>query len=65
MSIIHSTCWLCSLGGVGVLADLRMLAARWISWGMASLPEGKSRGLCLAQLCAKYGLVSAMLSPYH
>ena len=32
---------------------------------MASLPEGKSWGLCLAQLCAKYRLVSAMLSPYH
>ena len=26
---------------------------RWISWGVASLPEGKSQGLCLVQLCAK------------
>ena len=33
--------------------------------GMASLPEGKSQGLCLAQLCAKYCLVTAALSPYH
>ena len=34
----------------------------WFSWGMASLLEGKSRGL---QLCVKYGLVSATLSPCH
>ena len=26
---------------------------------------GQSQGLCLAQLCAKYRLVSATLSPYH
>ena len=32
---------------------------------MASLPEGKSRCLCLAQLCTNYRLVSATLSPYH
>ena len=38
---------------------------RWFLWGVASLPEGKSRGLCLVQLCAKYRLVSATLSPYH
>ena len=25
---------------------------RWFSWGVASLLEGKSRGLCLVQLCA-------------
>ena len=25
---------------------------RWFSWGVASLPEGKSRSLCLAHLCA-------------
>ena len=25
---------------------------RWFSWGVASLPEGKSRGLCLVHLCA-------------
>ena len=32
----------------------------WIVFmGVASLPEGKSRGLCLAHLCAKYRLVSA------
>ena len=31
---------------------------RWFSWGVASLPEGKDRGLCLAQLRAKYRLVS-------
>ena len=35
----------------------------WFSWGVASLPEGKSWGLCLVQLWAKYKLVSA--SPYH
>ena len=38
---------------------------RWFSWGVASLPEGNSRGLCLAQLCTKYRLVSAALSPYY
>ena len=38
---------------------------KWFSWGVASLPEGKSRGLCLVQLCAKYRLVNAKLSPYH
>ena len=32
---------------------------------MASLLEGKSRGLCLVRLCAKYRLLSATLSPYH
>ena len=37
---------------------------RWFSWCVASHPEGKSRGLCLVQLCAKYRLVSATLSPY-
>ena len=31
------------------------------SWGMASLPKGKTWGLCLTQLCAKYRLVSATL----
>ena len=35
---------------------------RWFSWGVVSLPEGKSRGLCLVQLCAKYRLVSATSS---
>ena len=35
---------------------------RWVSWGVVSLPEGKSRGLCLVQLCAKYRLVSAKSS---
>ena len=35
---------------------------RWFSWGVASLPEGKSRALCLAQLCTKYRLVSATLT---
>ena len=35
------------------------------SWDMASLLEGKSRGLCLVQLCAKCRLVSAISSPYH
>ena len=29
------------------------------SWGVASLVEAKSQGLCLAQLCANYMLVSA------
>ena len=32
---------------------------------MASLPMGKSRGLWLVQLCAKYRLVNATSSPYH
>ena len=27
---------------------------RWFSWGVASLPEGKSRDLYLAQVCAEY-----------
>ena len=34
---------------------------RWFSWGVASLPEFKDRGLCLAQLHAKYRLVSAYI----
>ena len=38
---------------------------RWFSWGVASLPEGKSWCLCLAQLCTNYRLVSATLTPYH
>ena len=38
---------------------------RWFSWGVASLPEGKSRCLGLVQLRAKYRLVSATSSPYH
>ena len=38
---------------------------RWFSWGVASLPEGKSRHLCLAKLCTKYRLVSATLTPYY
>ena len=41
------------------------LAYRWFSWNVASLPEGKSRGLCLAQLCTKYRLVGAALSLYR
>jgi len=32
---------------------------------MALLLEGKSRHLCLAQLCTKYRLVNALLSPYY
>ena len=36
-----------------------------VSWGVVSLPESKSQGLCLVQLCAKYRLVSAASSPYH
>ena len=31
----------------------------WFSWGVASLLEAKSQGLCLAQLCTNYRLVSA------
>ena len=38
---------------------------RWFSWGVVSLPEGKSRGPCLVQLCAKHRLVSATSSSYH
>ena len=30
-------------------------AYRWFSWGVASLPEGKTRDLCLAHLCANTG----------
>ena len=30
---------------------------------MALLPEGKSQGQCLVQLCTKYKLVSATSSP--
>lgn len=26
----------------------------WFSWGVASLPEGKSQDLCSVQLCVKY-----------
>ena len=35
-----------------VKASTLSLRYRWFSWGVASLPEGKSRGLCLAHLCA-------------
>ena len=38
---------------------------RLFSWGVALLPEGKSLGPRLMQLCAKYRLVSATLSLYH
>ena len=36
---------------------------RWFSWGIASLPKDKSRGLHLVQLCAKnrQGCVSSSL----
>ena len=44
---------------------LYTLLYRWFSWGVASLLEGKSRGLGFVQLCAKYRLVSATSSPYH
>ena len=40
-------------------------AYKWFPWGVTSLSEGKSQGLCLVQLCAKYRLVSATSSPYH
>ena len=33
---------------------------RWFLWGVVSLPEGKSRGLHLVQLCAKYKLLYVM-----
>ena len=36
-----------------------------VSGGVASLPEGKSRGLGLVQLRAKYRLVSTTSSPYR
>ena len=35
----------------------------WFSWGVDSRPEGKSRCLCLAQLCEKYRLLSTALNP--
>ena len=50
---------------MAVQADLEVNLCRWFSWGVASLPEGKSRGLCLVQLSAKHRLVSATSSPYH
>ena len=40
-------------------------AYKWFSWGVASLLKGKSQGLCLVQLCAKYRLVNATSSPYR
>ena len=46
-------------------SETKVFMYRWFSWGVASLPEGKSQGLCLVQLCAEYRLVSATLSPYH
>ena len=47
--------------GEGVLftsfpGNVITLDYRWLSWGVVSLPEGKSRGLGLAQLRAKYRL---------
>lgn len=36
-----------------------------VSWGVTLLPEGKIRSLHSVQLCVKYRLVSATLSPYH
>ena len=37
----------------------------YIVWLHLQLAEGKSWGVCLVQLCVKYRLVSATLSPYH
>ena len=36
-----------------------VINSTWFSWGVASLLEAKSQGLCLAQLCTNYRLVSA------
>ena len=47
------------------LNSQKVYTYRWFSWGVASLPEGKSRCLGLVQLRAKYRLVSATSSPYH
>ena len=35
------------------------------SQGLASLPEDKSQGVCLVQLCTKYRQGIATLCPYH
>ena len=34
-----------------------------VAW--SHFPEGKSWGLCLVQVCAKYRLVNTTASPYH
>ena len=44
---------------------LRDCMYRWFSWSMASLLEGKSRGLRSVQLCAKYKQGRSVLNPYH
>ena len=54
-------CQDCSLRVLRVCQD----PYRWFTWGVASLLEGKSRGLCLVQLCAKYRQGSVTSSPYH
>ena len=47
------------------LGKQQLFLYRWFSWGVASLPEGKSQHLCLVKLCTKYRLVSATLSHYY
>ena len=44
--------------GWGLGMRLACTIYRWFSWGVASLPEGKSWGLYLVQLCANYRLVA-------
>ena len=50
---------------VQLLLNCVFALRKWFLWGVASLPEDKSWGLCLEQLCARYRLVSATVSPYH
>ena len=46
---------------------LHLCKDKMISWGVASPPEGNSRGIRVqrALLCAECRLVNPMLSPYH
>ena len=53
---------ICGLHAVTLQDTFMIPAYRWFSWGMASLQEGKSQGLYLVQLCAKYRLVSTTLT---
>ena len=45
-----------------ILMSFPLQLYRWFSRGVASLLEGKSRGLCLVQLCARYRQVSTTMS---
>ena len=46
-----------------VIAFVGRQSSFHVAW--SHFPEGKSRGLCLVQVCAKYRLVDTRSSSYH